>query len=232
MNGTRIESLTTDQGNFTADLYLVAVGFEPNIRLAREAGIKLGNDGAIVTDQRQMTSVDGIYAAGDCSEVLNLTTRKTQMMPFATIASKTGRVAGENAAGGAAVFRGAVPVSVLNIFGYEIAQAGSDLVSLQRHGFRTVHEHITAKTLPEFFADSEPTLVTMTAESRSRRILNANIIADKHAALRMNPVSLAIRRQLTVEEFLESDFVYTPRIAPMRDPLLICAQQLQKKLPD
>jgi len=222
--------LETTTGPVSADMYLIAAGIVPNTLLAKEAGIKLGPHGGIVTDQRQMTSIDSIYAAGDCTEVLNLPTRQTQLLPFATIASKTGRVAGENAAGGHAVFKGAVPVSAIQAFGYEIAQAGSAQRELADARIDAIHAYITAKTRVGFMPGAETILVSMTADRRTRRLLNANVIAREHAAQRINTVAMAVRQAMTIDEYLETDFVYTPRLAPLWDPMLLCAQQLQKQL--
>jgi NADPH-dependent 2,4-dienoyl-CoA reductase/sulfur reductase-like enzyme len=230
LEGKKIAALRTNQGSVKADLYIQAIGFSPNIKLAREAGIKLGNDGAIVTDQRQMTSIDGVYACGDCTEVMNLVTRKTQMMPFASLASRTGQVAGENAAGGAAIFRGVIPVSALHVFGYEIAQAGNTSTALKDYNFVPVQEQIHSKTRVGFMPGAESIFISLGADRRTGRLLNATIIAKEHASQRINTVALAIRHQLTVDQFLESDFVYTPRLSPLWDPLLIAAKQLKKKI--
>ncbi|HTY58193.1 MAG TPA: FAD-dependent oxidoreductase, partial [Bacteroidota bacterium] len=104
----KVTHVLTGDGTFEAGLVVVAIGVEPNTELARAAGIRTGVSGGIKTDQRQQTSVDNIYAAGDCCEVRNLVSGRQAYIPLATIASKAGWTAGENAAGGNAVFRGAI----------------------------------------------------------------------------------------------------------------------------
>lgn len=228
-SGKRLLAVRTSQREIEADVFLIAIGFLPNVEFARAAGIRIGQDGGILTDQRQMTNIDGIYAAGDCTEIRDISTRKTMMMPFASLAYRTARVAGENAAGGSASFKGAVPNSILHVFGYEIAQCGVTVASLKERGFTPVHAHVLAQSRVSFMPGSEPMFVSMTADARSRVILNANIIAKEHAAQRANVAALAIRKHMTIDEFLESDFVYTPRSAPMIDPLHVCARKLQLK---
>ena len=226
----RVNAVSTNKGDIQADCFIVSVGFSPNVELVTKAGVKLGNDGAIAVDSTQRTNVEGIYAAGDCTEVYNPVTRKTQMLPFATVSSKTGKVAGENAAGGSAEFAGAIPISALKIFEHEIAQAGDDCATLKQEGYRTVTESIDSRTKVGFMPGAEPLYISLSAEAASGRVLNANIIAKENAALRMNTVALAIRHGLTVHDLADGDFMYTPRLAPLWDPVLICAQQLQKKL--
>ena len=52
-----------------ADIVVLGLGVEPNVALARDAGIEIGPTGGIATDARMATSVDGVWAAGDCVAV-------------------------------------------------------------------------------------------------------------------------------------------------------------------
>ncbi|MCK5573067.1 MAG: FAD-dependent oxidoreductase, partial [Bacteroidetes bacterium] len=99
-SGGVVTHVRTTQESCGADLVLLSLGVRPNVRLARECGIRLGPHGGIITDHRQETSRDNIYAAGDCCQVKNLVTNKWMYAPLATIASRAGWTAGENAAGG------------------------------------------------------------------------------------------------------------------------------------
>lgn len=56
---------TTARDVFDADLVLVAIGAEPNVTLAREAGLAVDN--GIVVDGFGQTSHQDIFAAGDCT---------------------------------------------------------------------------------------------------------------------------------------------------------------------
>ncbi|MEK6663356.1 MAG: FAD-dependent oxidoreductase [Pseudomonadota bacterium] len=61
-------ALTLDDGSvITADVVLSAIGLRPRMALAQAAGIKTGR--GIVADRLLQTSVEGIYAMGDCAEV-------------------------------------------------------------------------------------------------------------------------------------------------------------------
>ncbi len=61
-------SITLDNGETVeTDLVLSAVGLRPDISLAEAAGLAVNR--GIVTDAMLKSSVDGIYALGDCAEV-------------------------------------------------------------------------------------------------------------------------------------------------------------------
>ncbi len=225
-----VHALRTDDDIIETDLVVVAVGIEPRSGLAREAGIRIGRDGGILTDARQMTSIDGIHAAGDCTEVLNLVTGRTQLMPFASLAARAGRVAGENAAGGSATFKGTVPLSAVTVFGHEFAQAGCSVEECARAGIDVVHASIVGSTRVPFMPDARSLIAGLTAERRAGRLVGGIVVAAEHAAQRANVVAMAIHQRMTVDAFLEMDFMYTPKLAPLREPLLVCAERLRGRL--
>lgn len=84
--------LTTEQGNIRADQLLVATGRAPNTRsLALDAaGVTVNKQGAIVVDPGMRSSVEHIYAAGDC----------TDQPQFVYVAAAAGTRAAINMTGG------------------------------------------------------------------------------------------------------------------------------------
>lgn len=61
-----VEVLASDERRHQAELAIVAIGQEPDIELAQDAGIVCNH--GIVVDEFCRSSVPGIYAAGDCTE--------------------------------------------------------------------------------------------------------------------------------------------------------------------
>jgi len=56
---------TGETKELLVDGVFVQVGEAPNSEVAKEAGIKIDEDGYIIVDARQRTNIPGIYAAGD-----------------------------------------------------------------------------------------------------------------------------------------------------------------------
>jgi 3-phenylpropionate/trans-cinnamate dioxygenase ferredoxin reductase subunit len=62
----RVRAIVTESGlAVECDTVVVGAGVRPDQMLAQRAGIEVG-DGGIVCDSKLRTSVEGIYAAGDC----------------------------------------------------------------------------------------------------------------------------------------------------------------------
>ncbi|MFQ5799050.1 MAG: FAD/NAD(P)-binding oxidoreductase, partial [Bacteroidota bacterium] len=131
----RISHVVTDRGTFPTEILILSLGVEPNVGLARRSAILLGRTGAVKTDERQLTNIDSIYAAGDCCEVRNVVSGQPMYLPLATVASKAAWTAGENAAGGSARFKGAIRAIAVKVFDLEVAQVGLGSMEAEEAGF-------------------------------------------------------------------------------------------------
>ncbi len=227
---SRVTHVLTENGSVPCGMVLVAIGLIPNTDLARSAKLRLGPSGGILTDRRQQTSREDIYAAGDCCEVKNLLTGKPMHLPLATVASKTGWVAGENAAGGRAHFEGAVRAAGVRIFDLEVALAGLTAREAQAAGFTVIRETVTAWEKVALFPDAQKVTVVLLADKRTGRILGATLFGRTGAVQRANTLSAAIHGKATLDDLSRFDLVYAPPYAPLWDPLLIAARQLMKKM--
>ncbi len=227
----RVTHVITKSGTFEAEIVILSLGVVPNSDVARKAGVRTGTSGGILVDQRQQTNLDNIYAAGDCCEVKNLVDNKPMFLPLATLASKQGWVAGENAAGGNAKCVGAIHSIAVKVFCLEVARTGLSSVEASASGFDVVTETITATTRVAIMQGSQKLTVTLIADKRSRRLLGVNLIGKEGAVLRANTFAVAIQHRITIDEIQRWDLAYSPPFTPLRDPVLVAANAIAKKLP-
>jgi 3-phenylpropionate/trans-cinnamate dioxygenase ferredoxin reductase subunit len=65
----RVTRVVTKAGlALEADVVVIGVGAVPDVRLARTAGLDIGDGGGVVVDSRLQTSIPGVFAAGDIAE--------------------------------------------------------------------------------------------------------------------------------------------------------------------
>ncbi|HTR81656.1 MAG TPA: FAD-dependent oxidoreductase [Bacteroidota bacterium] len=213
------------------DLVVVAVGVAPNTSLANDAGIHLGIHGGIVVDEKMKAAgPENIFAAGDCCELRNLVTKKPMYLSLATLASKTGWVAGENAAGGKAMFKGTIRAIGVRVFDMEVAHVGLSLAEAKIANFDVVANSIRAYNKTGMMPDASQLLITLVAECKTKRLLGANVVGGGGAILRANVFAAAIRHGLTIDDVAQFDLIYTPPYAPLWDGITISAQQMGKRL--
>jgi NADPH-dependent 2,4-dienoyl-CoA reductase/sulfur reductase-like enzyme len=216
-------------GQHEADIVLLATGIVPRVALAEAAGIQLGATGAIAVDERMLTSVNSIYAAGDCTEVRNLVTGKPGYFPLGTTANKQGRVAGENAGGGNAKFPGVVGTLATKVFSLEVAKTGLSLQQARANGFQPDSVTLTSSSRAGYF-HGKPILLKLVWERSSGRVLGCQMAGQEGVAKRIDVVALALQARMTVEDLLHSDLSYAPPFAPVWEAILIAAHEAQKKL--
>ena len=78
------------------DMVLLGIGVTPNTKLAKEAGLKMGEKRGIWVDPYMRTSDENIFAAGDCAEKTSFFTKKPSGLRLASIATWEARIAGAN----------------------------------------------------------------------------------------------------------------------------------------
>jgi NADPH-dependent 2,4-dienoyl-CoA reductase/sulfur reductase-like enzyme len=210
-------------------MVVIAAGFKPNMELASEAGVETGRTGAIRTDERMQTNLNGVFAAGDCAEATHVVTGRPVYIPLGTTANKMGRVAGANAAGKRERFGGVAGTAIVSVFGMGFAVTGLSAAQARAEGFSPVSARIEANSRPGYY-DPRKTIVDLIADRTTGRLLGGSVIGEDGAAGRINVIAAALHSRLRAEDFEQLDLAYSPPFAPVWDPLLIAAQQLVKEL--
>ena len=225
-----VSSLETTKGNYPVDTVLMALGFIPNVEIAKEAGVELGKTGAIRTDIAQRTNVTDIYTAGDCCEVFNLVSQDWVYTPLGDIANKQGRVAGENTAGGRAFLSGVVGSAAFKVFELEVAFTGLGILAAQRYGFDVDSQVIEAESKVGYMPGAKRILVKLIFDRRDGRLLGGQMIGKEGVARRINALAVALHQKMTIDEIARLDFAYAPPFSAPFDPILIAAEQAAKKI--
>jgi NADPH-dependent 2,4-dienoyl-CoA reductase/sulfur reductase-like enzyme len=227
--GGKVSAVVTDRGRVPADLVLLGLGVRPNSRLAADSGLALGRTGGVVTDLR-MRAGEGIWAAGDCVETVNLITGQPVHIPLGTHANKQGRVAGINIGGGYATFPGVVGTAVTKVCDLEVARTGLLERDAGKAGFAYVTATIESTNRAGYFPGAQPMTVKLIAERRTGRLLGAQIVGRAEAAKRIDALAVALWNRMSVEDIASLDLGYAPPFAPVWDPILIAARKAVEAL--
>ena len=105
------------------DTLVLAVGVRANTTLVKDIGGEV-NRGILVND-RMETSLESIYAAGDCTEGNDISLGQKRVLALLPNAYMQGHTAGVNMAGGNEVFGKAIPMNSIGFFGLHIMTAGT-----------------------------------------------------------------------------------------------------------
>ena len=224
----RVRRVVSSEDTFDADLVLLAMGVRPNVELASEAGVALGETGAIATDSRMRTNLPGVYAAGDCAEARHRITGRGTYIPLGTTANKQGRVAGTNVGGGDAEFEGIVGTAITKVFDLYAALTGLSEKEARALGYVARATTIKAPGRAHYYPGDESVHVKLVVEEGSGLLLGGQIVGGEGAGRRIDVLATALHKQMTVDELSRLDLAYVPPISPVWDPLLVAANVASK----
>ena len=203
------------------DLAILSIGVRPELKLAKEAGLSIGQSGGIVVNEFQQTSDPNIYAAGDAVEIVHLVTGKPTRIPLAGPANKQGRVAGANAAGGSLKFPGAIGTAIVESLGMTAAKTGLSEREAQAQGY----DYFVSVTHPldhaEYFPGAEALHMKLIVEKTTGRLLGAQIIGEQGVDKRIDVLATAIAGRMSVEDLETLDLAYAPQFNSAKGPVIM-----------
>ncbi len=209
----------------TADLVLVVVGVRPNTTLLEQAGASLGAGRAVVVDERMATGLPHVWAAGD-GVVTHHRLLGVTYLPLGTTAHKQGRVAGQNALGGDAVFAGSVGTQVVKVFDLVAARTGLRDRDGGAAGFDPVTVASTADDHKRYYPGAHPISFRVTGDVRDHRLLGAQLVGRRgtEVAKRVDTFATAVFAGLSVEQVSDLDLSYTPPLGSPWDAVQVATQ--------
>lgn len=211
--------------SWDVDLVLVVVGVRPDTELLVAAGAQTGPRGAVPVDQTMATGLPHVWAAGDC-----VVTHHRQLgityLPLGTTAHKQGRVAGENALGGAARFAGSLGTQVVKIFDLVAARTGLREHEATAAGLNPISTTATPDDHKAYYPGAHPITIRVTGDATTGALIGAQLIGARgtETAKRVDTYAAALFAGLTVDGLSELDLSYTPPLGSPWDAVQMAAQ--------
>jgi NADPH-dependent 2,4-dienoyl-CoA reductase/sulfur reductase-like enzyme/rhodanese-related sulfurtransferase len=214
---------------FAGDVVVVAVGVEPNVALARKAGVSLGFTGAVVVDERLATSVPHIWAVGDCIEVCRRPDGAPIHLPLGSLANRQGRVLANVLAGRDDRFEGAAGATAAKVFELNVAATGVTRTMAEEHGMAAKSVWVTAHDRAHYWPEAKEIIVHLVYEAASRRVLGVQAVGEGEVAKRIDVATQLVARGASIDELANIEHAYAPPFAPAIDPLAKAAFAAQNQ---
>jgi CoA-dependent NAD(P)H sulfur oxidoreductase len=222
-------SAITNQGIWEADMILFAVGVKPNVELAKAIGVKIGPTGAIAVNSMQQTSMDNVYAVGDCCESYHRVSGRNVNIPLGDIANKQGRVAGRNIGGKPFTFPGVVGAQSFRLFNLEAAATGIDEKEAILSNFNPVSTLVWGNAIANQMGLKKIGL-KLIADKTSGKLLGAQAVGETGAVSRINALSVALWAGMDIDEVAYLDLAYSPPYSGAWDIIHNVAQALRRAI--
>jgi NADPH-dependent 2,4-dienoyl-CoA reductase/sulfur reductase-like enzyme/rhodanese-related sulfurtransferase len=227
---TSVEKVVTDQGEYPADMVVMAIGVRPVVSLAADAGIALGATGAIAVNDQMLTNDPAIYAVGDCVESIDLMSHKPVYVPLGSTANKHGRVAANAMCGHPDRFPGILGSLVVKVFDLNVARTGLSAEDARLNGYDSVSLTATSPDIAHLYPGNKPIIIKLIADRSSRKLLGAQIVGPGVVDKRIDIVVSALTMGATVDQLAQFDLCYAPPFANAMDALHQAANTMRNKL--
>ena len=229
-NGKLIGVKLQNGTEIPCELAVIAIGVRPNIKLAKEAMLEIGNLGGITINENMQTSDSDIYAVGDCCEIKNIITGKNVLAPYGDLANLEGRVAGENVIkGNVATFPGTIQTGICKLFDYGIGITGLSETKAKEAGI-DFERVVNASPDKPGFMDGKLLITKLLADKKTGKILGAQCIGPGDVSKQLAIWAIAIKGNLTISDMVNADLPYAPPFSLAIDHSIASAHILQNKM--
>ncbi|EQK41854.1 MAG: CoA-disulfide reductase [Paraclostridium bifermentans] len=215
----KVKKVITNKGEYDADLVIIATGVRPNTAFLKDSKVNMLPNGAIIVDEFGKTSVEDIYAAGDCATIKNIVTGQDSYVPLATGANKLGRIVGENLAGANNSFQGSLGSSCIKIMDMEAACTGLTEVQAEKLGIKVKSKFISDFNQTNYYPGRNKMYVKLVYDADTKVILGGQVAGYKDAVQRCNVIAASIFGKLTTSQLGMLDLCYAPPFARTWDIL-------------
>lgn len=200
-----------------ADAVVLAMGVQPEIGLAREAGLSIGETGGIRVDRNCRTSDPDIYAVGDAIEVTHKLTRRSVRLTLAGPAQRQARIAANHIYGIPDNGGGVIGSSVLRVFRLNAACTGLNEGALKKAGISYGFSYVIPNDRVSIMPDCSPLHFKLLYERPTGKLLGAQAIGQGEADKRIDVIAAMISRDAGLEELKELELCYSPLYGTARD---------------
>ena len=212
------------------DTVLMSLGIRPQVELAKQAGLRIGETGAIWINEKMETSAKGIYAAGDCVETTHLITGKKVWIPLGSTANKQGRVVGVNVCGGNATFPGVMGTTVFKTFDFNVAKTGLNMREAEKEGFHPIQAIVRGHDRAHYYPGKKESTLKVIADKETGRILGGQAIGEGPSDKFIDILAMALHAKMTCRELGNVDLAYAPPFSPVLSPIIVAANVIMNKL--
>ncbi len=215
-----------------ADIVFMNVGVRPNIQLAQDIGLEIGQYG-IKVNSFQETSDPHILAGGDCVEKINFITKKPTPGQLRGPAVVQGRLAAKRLAGYTIEFPGVLDAGGCKMFGMTITATGLTESNAAREGIETVSAVVDSRSKHGMIPGVKPWKLKLVFNRKTEKLIGGQIVSHSIAPAReIDAVSAFILGEKTISQLTTFTSACNPDISsePSAEPITIAAEQALQKL--
>ena len=238
LEGGALNVQTISGKTYPADVVILAIGVRPDTKLAKTAGLEIGERGGIRVDDHMRTSDPDIFAVGDAIEVKDFVTGHWSLIALAGPANRQGRIAADVIAGRNSRYRGTQGTSIIGLFGGAVAWTGASEKLLKKLGDKDYEKlYLFPNSHAGYYPGAKMLGLKVLFRKSDGRLLGAQALGEDGPAVdkRISALALAIQMKASVYDLEEAELCYAPQFGSAKDPVnfagMVAADVLHGDMP-
>lgn len=212
----------------SADVIILPSIKVPSTTLAKEAGCEIG-DFAVKINELLETSVEDIYAIGDCVEVKSHITGTPTVSPAGTTAVRQAMILANNLTGSKLTFDPVVNTVVSQVGKYYYASCGITESFANMIGMPVVSQYMETCQKARYYPKNNRLYIKMICKCDGT-VVGCQMLSRSDLSSRIDVLSFVITDNLKCEELVQKEFSYTPSLAMVVNPIVDIAMKISKKI--
>lgn len=205
----RVENIVTTLGTHKADLVILTMGFLPNTSLGR-FHLDLYTNGAYIVDKYQRTTDPNVYAVGDCSTSYSNVLNELVVNFSVADAIRGAYIAAQDIIGNEIVSTGMQVSNAVSVYGLNLFSTGITADGAERYGIEYKYVDYEDWLRPTFMEKNAKIKIRIVYDAKTRRIIGSQICSETDQSGVLYTLSLAIQKEVTIDELKVSGFFFYP----------------------
>ena len=207
----------SDGRSVDAEIVIMAIGVRPDVDLAKNAGITIGERGGIDVNEFNQTSDKDIYAIGDAAQKKDALDGTSTLVPLANLANRHGRVVADHILGRDVRVVPTIGTAIVKVFELTIATTGwnEKRLSATDRKFKVIHTHPSSHA--GYYPGAEQMALKLIFDAKSGEIYGAQGVGYEGVDKRIDVIATAIRGGITAPELADLELAYAPPFGSAKD---------------
>lgn len=201
------------------EMLITAIGVKPEVQLAAEAGLAIGELGGIAVDEQMRTSDPAIFAVGDAIESIDFMTGENVLVPLAGPANRQGRIAANNIFGANESYKRTQGTAICRVFDLAVASTGLSEKRLKNMALDYDKIYVHGASHAGYFPGAHPVSLKLLFAREDGKILGAQAVGKDGIDKRIDVLAVALRAGMTVHDLQDLELTYAPPFGSAKDVL-------------
>lgn len=224
-----VSAIRTSAGTFACDMVVMAAGIRPNTDFLNDTGIEMFK-GTIKVDESLKTSVEDIYAVGDCAMVTNRLTKAPQWSPMGSSANMEGRTLAQILAGEKRAYPGVLGTGVVKLPNLNCGRTGLTEAQAKAAGYDVITALVPTDDKAHYYPDASFFITKLIADKATHKLLGIQVLGTGAVDKMVDIAVTGLNMGAVLEDFENADYAYAPPFSTAIHPFVQAVYVLLNKL--